>query len=127
MQALPGAIFSFSSYIGALAMRDFGIMGSIAGGLVAAAGIFLPGTFLVFFVIRFWDSLKKYRIIRASLEGINAASSGLVAAAALILFQPLDTNFMNIGVVVGTFALLAFTKIPSPFIILGGLILGIIL
>lgn len=123
-QALPGPNFSFSAYIGALSMRDYGTGGEIIGALTSAAGIFLPGTFLIFFVIRFWGSLKRYRAVRASLEGITAASSGLVLASAVILFQPLANTFLNFAVTIATFALLTFTKIPSPFIILGGLILG---
>ncbi|MGE0770801.1 MAG: chromate efflux transporter [Cyclobacteriaceae bacterium] len=123
-QAIPGPVFSFSSYIGSLAMRDYGIGGQLLGAAVAAAGIFLPGTFLIFFVIRIWDSLKKYRPIRASLEGINAANAGLVAAAAVLLFQPLDNTLVNFGFTIGTFCLLAFTKLPSWAIILSGLVLG---
>lgn len=128
VQALPGPVFSFSAYIGALAMREQGIFWEIIGGLIAAAGIFLPGTFLIFFVIRFWEELKKYRIVKASLEGINAASSGLVIAAAFLLFQPIENNanVVNISVLVLTFIVLMFTKIPAPFIIIGGLIAGLI-
>lgn len=126
-QSLPGPVFSFSAYIGALAMRDYGVGGEILGGFMASMGIFLPGTFLIFFVIRFWDSLKKYRAVRASLEGITAASAGLVTASAIILFQPLENTFLNFAVTISTFILLAFTKIPSPFIIVGGLLLGLVL
>lgn len=125
-QAIPGPVFSFSAYIGALSMRDYGIGGEILGAVVSALGIFLPGTFLIFFVIRFWESLKKYRAVRASLEGITAASAGLVAASAIIMFQPLENTFLNFGVTIGTFALLVFTKIPSPVIILLGLVLGFV-
>ena len=128
VQALPGPVFSFSAYIGALAMREQGILWEIAGGIVAAAGIFLPGTFMIFFVIRFWEKLKKYRVVKASLEGINAASSGLVIAAAFLLFQPIEenANVINIGFLVGTFILLMFTRVPAPFIIIGGLLAGLI-
>ena len=97
------------------------------GALMSALGIFLPGTFLIFFVIRFWDGLKKYRPVRASLEGITAASAGLVAASAIILFQPLENTFLNFAVTIVTFCLLAFTKVPSPLIVLGGLILGFVI
>ncbi len=126
-QAVPGPVFSFSSYIGALSMRETGIAGMITGGIISAAGIFLPGTFLIFFVIRFWDNLKRYRIVRASLEGITAASSGMVIAAAFILFQPLELNIINPLLVISTFGLLQFTKIKAPFLILAGIILGIII
>ncbi len=123
-QAVPGPVFSYSAYIGSLSMREYGTFGQIMGAVFSALGIFLPGTFLIFFVIRFWENLKKYRGVRASLEGITAASSGLVAAAAIIMFQPLDNTVLNFGFTVGTFFLLLFTRIPAPFIIIGGLILG---
>jgi chromate transporter len=126
-QAIPGPNFSFSAYLGALSMREYGIGGEILGAFMSACGIFLPGTFLIFFVIRFWDSLKTYRAVRASLEGLTAASAGLVTASAIILFQPLENTFLNFGVTIGTFCLLVFTRIPSPFIILLGLALGLIL
>ncbi len=125
-QALPGPNFSFSAYIGALSMRNYGVGGEILGGLIAAVGIFLPGTFLIFFVIRFWQSLKKYRAVRASLEGITAASAGLVAASAIIMFQPLENTFLNFSVTAATFCLLVFTRVPSPLIIALGLVLGFV-
>lgn len=127
VQALPGPVFSFSSYIGALSSRDYGLGGELLGALMSAMGIFLPGTFLIFFVTRFWSTLKKYRAVRASLEGITAASAGLVSASAIILFQPLANTLFNFITTVVTFCLLAFTKIPPPFIIIGGLILGFLL
>jgi chromate transporter len=125
-QALPGPSFSFSAYIGALSARDYGIGGVVVGALMSAIGIFLPGTFMIFFVIRFWDSLKKYRPVRASLEGITAAAAGLVAASAIILFQPLENTVLNFAVTIATFCLLVFTKVPAPLIIVGGLLLGLV-
>ena len=127
VQAVPGPVFSFSAYIGALSMRQAGIGGEILGAFVASLGIFLPGTFLIFFLLRFWDSLKKYRVIKASLEGILAASSGMVVAAAFLLFEPLEVSFLNVSFVLGTVVLLKFTKIPAPVIILGGLLAGFLL
>lgn len=127
MQSLPGPVFSFCAYVGSLSMREFGIGGEIIGSLSAAIGIFLPGAFLIFFVIRFWDNVKKYRRVKASLEGINAVSAGMVVSAAILLFMPLETSYLNIGVTLGTFCILNFTKIPSPLLIVAGLIAGIIL
>jgi chromate transporter len=126
-QSLPGPVFSFSAFIGALSLRDFGVGSEIFGALMSAFGIFLPGTFLTFFVIRVWESLKKYRPIRASLEGIHAANAGLVATAAIILFQPLENNFTNFAFTIGAFCILAFTKLPSWAIISFGLLLGFVL
>ena len=112
---------------GVLSMRKSGIGGQLIGAFVSAAGIFLPGTFLIFFMIRVWESLKKFRPIKASLEGITAANAGLVASAAIVLFQPLDNTFMNFGFTIGTFCVLSFTKIPSWLIVVVGLGLGLVL
>ncbi|GAA4423063.1 chromate transporter [Pontibacter saemangeumensis] len=127
VQALPGPTFSFCSFVGSLAMRQYGLPGQLLGSFVATLGIFLPGTFLIFFVIRFWDELKKYRVVRASLEGISAVSSGMVVAAAIQLYHPIENTPLNFGIVVATFCLLLFTKIPAPALILTGLLLGIII
>lgn len=125
-QGIPGPTFSISSFVGALSMREYGLIGFLTGGLIAAAGIFLPGIFMIFFVIRFWDQLKKYRPVRAALEGINAVSCGMLIAAAYLLFEPLEANFLNILMILGAYSLLQFTKISSPWIILGGILLGIL-
>jgi chromate transporter len=127
MQSLPGPVFSFCAYVGSLSMRSFGVWGEILGAAAGAIGIFLPGIFLIFFVIRFWDGLKKYRRVKASLEGINAASSGMVISAAILMFMPLEPNYLNFGVTIGTFLLLMFTKIPAPVLIVVGLVVGILL
>ena len=127
VQAIPGPVFSFSGYVGALSMRDAGLAGQITGSIVASIGIFLPGTFLIFFVIRFWDEMKKYRFVRASLEGIHAVSAGLVIAATMLLFAPIEGTNLNYFLMIGTSITLYFTKIPAPVIILCGLILGIVI
>lgn len=127
MQSLPGPVFSFCAYVGSLSMREYGITGELVGALAASIGIFLPGTFLIFFVIRFWDSLKKYRRVKASLAGINAVSSGMVFAAAIILFLPLEPNYLNFGVTIGTVLILNFTRLPSPILVLLGLGIGIVI
>lgn len=127
VQAMPGPVFAFASYIGTLAMRTEGLQGQLLGSLVSTVGIFLPGTFLIFFVYRFWDQVKRHRPVRASLEGINAASTGLTAASAIILFEPMTQHWPFVAVVLGTILLLEFTKLPPYVLIVGGLILGLLL
>lgn len=128
-QVVPGPVFSITSYVGVLSMREYGFWGKILGSLVGAAGIFLPGTFLIYFVYRFWAQLKQYRVVRASLEGINAVSIGLTVAAAFTFFEPivLHGDWQGVLTVVGTIFLIHYTKVPPYLIILGGLVLGIVL
>lgn len=126
VQAIPGPVFSFSAYVGGLSMNEFGIGGQILGAILAAIGIFLPGTFLIFFVIRFWEQLKKYRLVKASLEGVNAVSSGMVIAATFLILIPMEQNALNYVLILATISMQRFTKIPTPFIILGGLVFGFV-
>jgi chromate transporter len=126
VEVTPGPIFSIASFVGSLSMREWGVSGQLLGSAIATTGIFLPGTFLIFFVIRFWEQLKKYRGIRASLEGINAASTGLTVAAAISLFEPMGTDWLSVITVILTLIILYSRKIPSYLIILGGLALGFI-
>ena len=132
VQAMPGPVFSLCGYIGALAMSDHGIGSQILGGAIALAGIFLPGTFLIFFVLPMWNEVKKYRIVRASIEGVTAVGSGLVIAAAILLFNPIDTSpltgtgLINLGLIVSTFLIMLWGKIPAPILILTGLAAGFI-
>ncbi len=126
-QALPGPTFSFAAYIGAMSMQKEGLSGQLIGAFVAAAGIFLPGTFLIFFVIRFWNRLKQYRPVKASLEGINAASAGLVIGAAILLFEPIQNTPLNIGFILLTFGLLLLSRVPAAVIVLIGLLAGFVL
>jgi chromate transporter len=125
VQAVPGPVFSFCSYVGALSMREYGLFGEIAGGLIASAGIFLPGTFLIYFLIRFWDNLKQYRVIRASIEGITAASTGLLLTAAVFLIQPIQMNVINLVIILLTFTLLNFIRSMAPLLIILGLLAGL--
>jgi chromate transporter len=122
-QAVPGPVFAFTSYVSVLAMKPYGFWGEIFGGL-AGTVIFIPGTFLIFFTVRFWEQIKRYRAIRASIEGINAASTGLVVAAIWLLFLPMDKTATDIAILIGTFLLLYFTKLPAYALILSGLLVG---
>ncbi|WP_338760272.1 chromate transporter [Bernardetia sp. ABR2-2B] len=154
VQAVPGPVFSFAAFVGALTMykrlswlqTSFlagsgyfgtffsnafggavgGILGGLLGGLTASIAVFLPGMFLIFFVIRFWEQLKKFRPVKASLEGINGASAGLVIAGAFLLLEPIEKSPVNVGIMLSTFLILQFTKIPAPFLILIGLLIGFI-
>lgn len=128
VQALPGPNFSFASYIGALAMRGEGngLSGQLLGALVGTVGIFMPGALLIFFLIRFWDQLKRYRVVQASLEGINAVSAGFVWAATFLLYHPLPDTPANLVLVGATFVLLLWDKVPSYIIVGVALAAGLV-
>ncbi|MCL9968720.1 chromate transporter [Aquirufa antheringensis] len=127
-QTLPGPVFAFTSYLGVLLMKDYGLWGELAGSLIGALGIFLPGTFLIFFVFRIWGQLKQYRFIRASLAGIQAASVGLTLVAVFTFTKPMvvDAQFVSLGIVAAAFVLAEKTKIPAILLFGLALIAGIL-
>jgi chromate transporter len=125
-QALPGPTFSFTSYLSAISMKNFGygFYGQIAGGLIGVLGINLPGLILVLFIVPFWDDLKKISRIKYSLSGINAVSVGFIIAAFVLLVIPIGMDLMSISIMIVTFLLLNYTRISPPVIVVAGIMLG---
>lgn len=126
-QALPGPTFSFTSFVGAMTLKNAGysVYGQILGGLIAVVGTNLPGLILILFIVPFWNDLKKITRIKNSLSGINAVSVGFMAAAFVLLIQPVAVNWFSTGIVVLTFLLLNFTRIKTPLLILAAILAGV--
>lgn len=122
VRAIPGPVFSVAAYAGGVAMSNKSVPKQLLGCAIGAIGIFLPSVLLVLFFFPVWHNLKKYAIIFRALEGINAAVVGLMLGSFLFLLKDVSwigfqtVNFLNLGVIIGTFTLLSFTKIP-PFIV----------
>jgi chromate transporter len=129
VRAIPGPVFSVATFMGGIAMKDRGPTMQVLGCFIATTGIFLPSALLVLFFYPIWHNLKKYAAVYRALEGINSVVVGIMIAAALYMMNDLSLNswkdlLINTGVITGTWALLNFTKLPSPVIVLVCLILG---
>jgi chromate transporter len=86
----------------------------LLGALVAAVGVFLPSTLLIFFLFPLYNNLKQnIRIFRA-LEGITAVVIGTMCASVFILAKTLQLDLVNCTVIAATFLVLQFTKLPAP-------------
>jgi len=128
-RAIPGPVFAVTSFMGGMAMRDKGTAMQILGCFIASTGIFLPSALLVLFFFPIWHNLKKYAVVFRALEGINSVVVGIMIASACYMMKDLATIawtdiFLNLGVIAGTFALLKFSRLPSPVIVLICLLLG---
>ncbi|SMO48501.1 chromate efflux transporter [Solitalea koreensis] len=123
-QIVPGPVFSFSSFLGGMAVKNSGISGKILGSFAAVLGINLPGLILILFIIPYWNVLKKITHVKNSLAGVNAVSVGFVTAAFFLLLKPIGINYLSVAVMVCTFGLLKFTKIPAALIVICGLVIG---
>ena len=126
VQGMPGPMFSFTAFVGGLALRDQGTLIQTLGGFISALGIFLPGTLLIYFIYPIWEQVKKIDAIQVSLKGILAIAGGFIVIAAVILLQRIELDIINLLVLVLTSLLLWNNKIPAPIIVICVLLLGII-
>jgi chromate transporter len=132
VRAIPGPVFSIASFTGGIAMRDWGTSSQVMGCIIGSIAIFLPSALLVLFFFPVWHNLKKHTAVYRSLEGINAVVVGIMFAATFYMMKDLSiidaraVSLVNIGVIAGTWALLNYTRVLSPVIVLGCLLLGFI-
>ena len=130
VQAVPGPVFAICSFVGGAAMSQYGGVWQIVGCVTATVAVFLPSTLLLFFLFPIYHNLKHHVIIFRALEGINSAVVGIIWASGIILFRSiafdsaLAFEWSNLVVVIITFSLLYFTKIPAPLIVVGWLLMG---
>jgi chromate transport protein ChrA len=115
-QAVPGPLFSFAAYLGAVMN---GPLSGWAGGLAFLVVIFLPGCLLVVGALPFWDRLRSRDGIRSAMAGINAGVVGILAAA---LYDPVFTgsnhSLADLGLALACFGLLVYARI-SPVVVVG--------
>ena len=105
-------------------MSRYGATWQVLGCLIGTIAVFLPSTLLLFFLFPLYQNLRQHVVIYRALEGFNAAVVGIIGASGIVLFQMMDFEILNAVVVLITFSLLYFTRIPSPFIVLGWLLMG---
>jgi chromate transporter len=130
VRAVPGPVFSIGAFAGGMALKDMGTKMQVLGCFIGMIAIFLPSALLVLFFFPIWNNLKKYAAVYRSLEGINAVVVGIMLASTFYIMKDIsivDFNRISIGntgVIIMTFLLLNFTRIPPPIIVLGCLGLG---
>ena len=114
-QAVPGPLFTFAAYLGAvMGPRPNGL----AGATIALVAIFLPSFLLIVGTLPFWDTLRARADFQGALRGINAAVVGLLLAA---LYQPVWTSAIrgprDLALALGAFGLLAFARAPAWLVV----------
>ena len=85
-QAVPGPLFTFSAYLGAVMKSP---PNGIAGAAISLIGIFLPGILVLMGTLPFWETFRRRSDAQAIMRGVNAAVVGLLGAA---LYNPVWTS-----------------------------------
>ena len=115
-QAVPGPLFTFAAYLGA-------VMGPAPNGLLGAAlslvAVFLPSFLLVIGALPFWEQLRRRPAAQAALRGVNAAVVGLLLAA---FYNPVWTsgiaNGRDFALACAAFLLLFMWQTPPWVVVL---------
>ena len=123
-QAVPGPLFTFGAYLGA-------IMGGPEHGLLGAAlglaALFLPGLLILLAALPFWSELRRRAWAQSAMRGANAAVVGILAAA---LYDPVWTSAVlsrsDFAAVAAGFVLLALFRAPPLLIVLLGAGYGVL-
>ncbi len=117
-QAVPGPLFTFAAYLGA-------VMNGWAGGLFATAAIFLPAFLLIVGVLPFWDALRTNQKVKGAIMGVNAAVLGILISA---FYTPIWTSSItqpaDFALAAILFSLLVYWKLPPWVIVLCGALGG---
>lgn len=117
-QAVPGPLFTFAGYLGAVSQVG---PGGVLGALIALVAVFLPGFLLLVGVLPFWNSLRERPSVRSALRGANAAVVGILAAA---LYQPVFTTAITgpgpFALGLACFVLLVSWRVPPWVVVVVG-------
>jgi chromate transporter len=122
-QAVPGPLFTFAAYLGAVAGPS---PHGMAGAALGLTGIFLPGMLILVGTLPFWDEFRRRVGAQAIMRGINAAVVGLLGAA---LYTPLWTSSVkssgDFAVALVGFVLLTAWRTPPLIVVILGALGGI--
>ena len=111
-QAVPGPLFTFAAYLGA-------VMQGWVGGLVLLVVIFVPAFLLVVGALPFWDVLRQRDGVQSAMAGVNAAVVGILLAA---LYDPVWTSAIrgraDFAIALAAFALLMYARVSPLLVVL---------
>ncbi len=111
---MPGPLFTFAAYLGAVMNAP---PNGLAGAAIALVALLLPGMLLVYGMLPFWDAMRTRPSAQAAMRGTNAAVVGILGAA---LYNPVWTSAVStprdFALALAGFLLLALWKIP-PWIV----------
>ena len=124
-QAVPGPLFTFAAYLGAVGKLS---PHGIAGAALGVVGIFLPGVLILLGTLPFWDTFRQRVGAQAAMRGVNAAVVGLLGAA---LYSLLWVNSVgstgDFALALIEFVLLTAWRIPPLLVVILGALGGIAL
>jgi chromate transporter len=119
---VPGPLFTFSAYLGAVETPE---PNGWRGAALTLVAIYVPSFLLLIGSLPFWAALRSRPAFQDALRGINAAVVGLLLAA---LYQPVWTSAIlgpvDFGLALAALGLLALWKLPPWLVVLLAAVAG---
>ena len=127
-QAVPGPLFTFAAYLGAVLGPE---PNGVTGAVIALVAVFLPGFLILIGVLPFWDRFRSMARAQSLMQGANAAVVGILGAALYTpVFTSAITDLRDLTLALTCFVLLVAWKMPPWGVVivaaLGGIGLGIL-
>lgn len=109
-QAVPGPLFTFAAYLGAVLGPE---PNGVIGAAIALLALFLPGFLVLVGILPFWDQFRTKQAARSLMRGANAAVVGILGAALYSpVFTSAVTDLRDFALVVAGFVALMVWKAP---------------
>lgn len=112
-QAMPGPLFTFAAYLGAIVAPPVGVGQAALYSAVALIAIFLPGMLVAVAGVAVWNAVGHHDRARGALAGLNAAVVGVLGAA---FYSPVWTSGItrssDVAIAVVGFFLLERWRVP---------------
>ena len=118
-QFTPGPVFTTATFIGYQ-------LAGVAGAVVATVGIFLPGFVFVALTNPLIPRMRQSPLLAALLDGVVAASLGLMAAVTVALGQRALVDVPTVVVALAAAVLLIRFRVNSTWLIIGGAVVGLV-
>lgn len=118
---MPGPVVTTVAFIGFL-------IAGFAGASAATVGVFLPTYLFIVIPAPYYRRIAENRSIKALVDGVSAAAAGSIGGAAIILGRRAIIDLPTVVIALATLGvLLAFRKLPEPFLIIAAAIAGVVI
>jgi chromate transporter len=121
-QAVPGPLFTFAAYLGAVVTVE---PHGVAGAVLGLFAIFIPGMLILIGALPFWDAFRRRERAQSMMRGVNAAVVGVLGAA---LYSPVWTSSVkapgDFAIALLGFILLMVYRVPPLIVVIVGALGG---
>lgn len=120
-QSTPGIVaVNVSTFVG---YKQLGIL----GGIIATLGMITPSLVIIMVLAKFINSISDYPYVQKALNGVNVAVAALLTSVVVNFSKKTIKKPINVIFMLASFIIVFFLKVPSFYIIIAALVIGVII